>query len=70
MRFAAAITATGLLSFLLLEIAKMFMAPIVAWVIGVLAIALKFLLIALAAGLAIGVGVYFYRRSKEASAEV
>ena len=70
MRFAAAITATGLLSFLLLEIAKLFIAPLIAWALGVLAIALKVLLLALAVGAAIGVGVYFYRRSKNASAEI
>ncbi len=70
MRFAAAVTATGLISWLLLEMAKMLMAPIIAWVMGLLATALTIALAVGGVGLAIGLGVYFYRRSKQASAEV
>ena len=69
MRFAAAITATGLVSWLLLEMAKMLMAPIIAWVMGLLATALTIALVVGGVGLAIGLGVYFYRRSKQAGAE-
>ena len=44
------------------------MVPITAWVMGLLAMALKILLITLGAATAIGVGVFFYRRSRNAEA--
>lgn len=59
-----------MISWLLLEMAKMLMAPIIAWVMGLLATALTVALVALGVALAIGLGVYFYRRSKRAAAEV
>lgn len=69
MRFAAGLTATGIIGFLLLEALKMLMAPITAWVMGLLALALKILLITLGVAAALGVGFYFYRRSQKARAE-
>jgi len=72
MRFAAGLTASGILGFLLLEALKILMVPITAWVMGLLALALKFALIALLGfGVlaALGVGVFVYRRSKKASGE-
>ena len=68
MRFAAGLTASGIIGFLLLEALKILMVPITAWVMGLLAIALKILLITLGAATAIGVGVFFYRRSRNAEA--
>ena len=69
MRMAASLTATGILSFLVLEIAKLFMAPVVAWFIGLMTVVLKIGFIALCVGLLVGVGVYFYRRSKDLPAD-
>jgi hypothetical protein len=69
MRFAATLTATGLLSYLVLEIAKLFMAPIVAWVIGLLTVVFKIAFIVLALGILVGVGIYFYRRSRDVAVE-
>ena len=69
MRFAAGLTATGIIGFLLLEALKMLMEPITIWVMGLLAVALKILLVSLGAATALGVGFYLYRRSKKASAE-
>lgn len=66
MRFAAGLTASGILGFLLLEALKILMVPITAWVMGLLAIALKIVLITLGAAIALGVGVFFYRRSMKA----
>ncbi len=73
MRFAAGLTVTGILGFLLLEALKIIMVPVTAWVLGLLAVALKVLLIVLvvfAVGIAIGVGVFFYKRQQKAAAEV
>lgn len=69
MRFAAGLTASGIIGFLLLEALKILMVPITAWVMGLLAIALKVALVGLGVVAALGVGVFFYRRSKKASAE-
>lgn len=66
MRFAAGLTATGIIGFLLLEALKILMVPITAWVMGLLAMALKIFLITAGVATAIGVGVFFYRRSKKA----
>lgn len=72
MRFAAGLTATGIIGFLLLEALKILMVPITAWVMGLLAMALKILLIGVcvaAAVGAVGVGVYVYRRTQRADAD-
>jgi hypothetical protein len=69
MRFAAGLTATGVVGFLLLEALKILMIPITAWVMGLLAVALKVLLMTLGLAATLGVGVFVYRRSKKASAE-
>lgn len=65
MRLAAGLTATGIIGFLLLEALKILMVPITAWIMGLLALALKILLISLGVMAAVGVGVFFYRRSKK-----
>ena len=70
MRFAAGLTATGIIGWLLLEALKILMVPITAWVMGLLAMALKIVLVTLGVATAVGVGVFFYRRSKRAQAEV
>ena len=70
MRFAAGLTASGIIGFLLLEALKILMVPITAWVMGLLAMALKILLVTLGVAAAIGVGVFMYRRSKSAEAEI
>ena len=69
MKFAAGLTASGIIGFLLLEALKILMVPITAWVMGLLALALKILLVGLGLGAALGVGFFFYRRSQKADAE-
>ncbi|MGB1656892.1 MAG: hypothetical protein ACPHQP_09970 [Longimicrobiales bacterium] len=69
MRFAGGVTVAGILGFIIVEVLKILMVPITAWVMGLLAMALKILLISLAAATAIGVGVFFYRRSQQAGDE-
>lgn len=73
MRFAAGLTASGILGFLLLEALKIIMVPVTAWVMGLLAILLKIVLVVLGlgiAGMVIGVAVFFYKRWQKNTAEV
>lgn len=73
MRFAGGVSLVGILGFIILEALKILMIPITAWVMGLLAVALKIVLLALTALVAlaaIGVGVFVYKRSQEASAEI
>lgn len=71
MKFAAGLTATGIIGWLLLEALKIVMVPVTAWVMGILAVVLKFALIALGllvAAVVIGVGIYVVRRSRSKEA--
>lgn len=72
MRFAAGLTISGIVGFLLLEALKIIMVPVTAWVMSLLAILLKIVLVALAvlvAAAVIGIGVFVYKRQKKASVE-
>jgi hypothetical protein len=69
MRFAAGLTATGIVGWLLLETLKILVVPVTAWIMGLLAVALKIALMVLAVGAALGVGVFFFRRARKAQAE-
>ena len=70
MRFAAGLTVTGVVGYLIIEALKILLAPVTAWLIATLTVVLKFAAIGVgvlfAATLAIGVGVFLYRRSKKA----
>lgn len=66
MKLAAGLTVSGIIGFLLLEALKILMVPITAWVMGLLALALKILLVVAGIALALGVGVFFLRRSQKA----
>jgi hypothetical protein len=66
MKLAAGLTVSGIIGFLLLEALKILMVPITAWFMGLLALALKVLLLTLGIVAALGVGVFFLRRSRKA----
>ncbi len=73
MRFAAGITASGVLTLILLELFKIIGPSVQGWVLGILALALKTILVGLVLAVAatvIGVGIFMYRRGKKASVEV
>jgi hypothetical protein len=73
MRFAGGVSVAGLLGFIIIEALKILMIPITAWVMGLLAVALKIvlmMLVVLLALSAIGVGVFVYKRSQRTSAEI
>ena len=72
MKFAAGLTVSGIIGFIVLEALKILMPAVTAWVIGLLFLALKILLIvvALAVGLAIiGLGIFLFKRAQKAEAE-
>lgn len=69
MRFAAGLTVTGIIGFLLLEALKILMVPIAAWVMGLLALALKIVLLVLGTLAVLGVGFFLYRRSQREGAK-
>ncbi len=70
MRAALPIAATGLLGLILLEIVKIVLAPVAAWVIMMLAIGLKLFLAVSATGLLLAIGIYATRRYLRHRAEV
>jgi len=72
MKFAAGLTVTGILGFLLLEALKIVMVPVTAWVITLLAFLLKAVLIVLALGVVgvlVAIGIFIYKRLQKAPAE-
>jgi hypothetical protein len=73
MRFAAGLTVSGILGFLLLEALKIVMVPVTAWIMGLLALVLKIVLVGLglmAVGIVVAVAVFVYRRTQRKSQEV
>jgi hypothetical protein len=70
MKFAAGLTVTGILGFILLEALKIIMVPVTTWVLGLLVLAIKIALGLLVAGIVLGVGVWLYQRQKKMMAEV
>ena len=70
MKFAAGLTVSGIVGFIILEALKILMPPVTVWVIGVLAFLLKAFLIMIVLGIVIGLGIFFYRRQQKAAAEV
>lgn len=70
MKFAAGLTVSGIVGFLIIEALKILMPPVTAWVIGVLAFLLKAFLILIVLGIVLGLGIFFYKRQQKAAAEV
>ena len=69
-RFAGGLSVAGILGFIIIEVLKILMIPIMAWVMGLLALALKIVLMVLLTLSAIGVGVFVYKRFQGTSAEI
>lgn len=64
-KVAASLTVTGLLGILLLEALKILLAPVAAWLMGLVALAVKIALVVFGVGLAVTVltvSVWVYRR--------
>ena len=70
MKFAAGLTVSGIVGFLIIEALKILMPPVTVWVIGVLTFLLKAFLILIVVGIVLGLGIFFYRRQQKAAAEV
>ena len=66
MKFAAGLTVSGILGFIVLEVLKLLLPTLAAWVLAVLGFAFKILLVGVGlvvvAGF-IGLAVFLYRRS-------
>ncbi len=69
MKAAASLTVTGLLGLLLLEALKILLAPVAAWLMGLVALVIKIALVVVGAGLALVVltlSIWAYRRFRRA----
>ena len=69
MKFAAGLTVTGIISFLLIEALKILLPSLTAWLVGVLLVVLKIALVVLGLVVAlgaVGVGAYVYKRTRGA----
>jgi hypothetical protein len=72
MKFAAGLTVSGILGFVLYEVLKLIVPPLASWGLGVLLLVLKILLIlvALAVGACVlGIVVFLVKRMKRTRAE-
>ncbi len=73
MKFAAGLTVSGVVGFLVLEALKLVVPTLAVWVIAILAFVFKAILILMVLGLVgavIGIGVFFYKRQQRRTAEV
>jgi hypothetical protein len=70
MKFAAGLTVSGILGFIILEALKIIMVPVTTWVLGLLVLAVKIALGLIVVGIVLGVGVWLYRRQQQMMAEV
>jgi hypothetical protein len=72
MRFAAGLTVSGIVGFIILEALKLVVPTLAAWIIAVLAFLFKAILIGLgllAAVVVIGIAIYVYKRMNRRRAE-
>ena len=72
MKFAAGLTVSGIIGFIVLEALKLVMPAVTVWVIGILTILLKIILIGIAIFVVLsllGIGFFFYKRSQRAEME-
>lgn len=73
MKFAAGLTVSGVVGFLVLEALKLVVPTVAVWIIAILAFVLKAILILIVLGLVgavIGLGVFFYKRQQRRTAEI
>jgi hypothetical protein len=73
MKFAAGLTVSGVIGFILLEVAKLLMPTIAAGILGFLVLLVKifFIIFAIvAAAGALGLVYFFYKRNQRAEVEV
>lgn len=61
MKLAASLTVTGLLGFLLLEALKILLAPLAAWLLGIVMVAVKVTFIGVFVTAAVIGGVFAYK---------
>jgi len=76
MRFAAGLTVTGIVGFLLLEALKIIMVPVTAWVMSLLVVVVKvvlvgvlILVVAAVVAVVAAVAIFLYKRRQRTSSE-
>jgi hypothetical protein len=72
MKFAAGLTVSGIIGFILLEVLKLLLPTLAAGLLGLLTFLLKLLLIGIGLTVAvavIGIAIFLYRRAQKSSAE-
>ena len=72
MKFAAGLTVSGVIGFILMEVAKLLMPTIAAAILGFLVLVVKIILIAFAIAVAagaVGLVYFFYKRGQRDEAE-
>lgn len=62
MRFAAGLTVTGVLGFLVLEALKILLTPVAVWLLGVAMVVVKVAAMSMGLALVLGLGFWAYRR--------
>lgn len=72
MKFAAGLTVSGIIGFVLLEVLKFLLPSLAAWLLAVLTFLLKVLLLGI--GLAVlvtmvGIGIFLYKRANRSKVE-
>ena len=70
MKFAATLTASGLVGLLLMEALKILLAPVAAWLLVAVMFAAKMAAIGLGVVLALVLSVYLYKRMTKDSDEL
>ena len=69
MRFAASLTATGVIGFLLLEALKILLAPAALWLLGVVMLVVKIAAIGFGVVAFIALSVFLYKRFSRSTDE-
>ncbi len=73
MKFAAGLTVSGVIGFIIIEALKLMMPAVTVWIIGILTILLKIILIGIVIFVVlalVGIGYFFYKRAQRAELEV
>ena len=72
MKFAAGLTVSGILGFVLLEVLKFLLPTLAAWILAFLTFVVKVILFGIGLGVlvaVIGIAIFIYKRSRRSRGE-